>query len=139
MSKLRIIDNLTIAKEIDGVALQASLVCDCKSEYFYVLHTGKQTKGILRPLLAKNKKQISIVCRCKNCGKGFKVYDSTIDGLKPLNVEKTHYVSFALKNKDVFRISLYYNYLKENYMTDQFVDCFIHATDEENKMFVLFE
>ena len=53
MSRLRIIDNLKILKEVDKVAIEASLVCDCGNEYFYVLHTGKQTKGFFRPWLVK--------------------------------------------------------------------------------------
>lgn len=139
MSRLKIVDNLKIDKEINGVAMQASLVCDCKSEYFHVLHTGKQTRGFFRPLLVKNNKQISIVCRCKYCGKELNVYDSTTDGLKPLNVEKINHTGLILNSKNAFKITLYYNYKKEDYMTDRFVECFIHITDEDGKEIVLFE
>lgn len=139
MSRLRIIDNLRIVKEIDGVAMQASLICDCGNEYFHVLHTGKQTQGIFRPLLVKSNKQIFVMCKCKNCGKELIVCDSTIDGLTPLKVEKPNYTEFTTKRKNVFKIILYYNYQKEDYMTDRFVDCFIHITGEDGKEKVLFE
>ena len=139
MNRLRIMDNLKIDKQIQGVAIQASLVCDCGSEHFHVLHTGKQTRGGFRPLLIKSNKQISIVCRCNKCGKELIVCDSTIDGLNPLKAEKSNYSKFALKSKNTFKITLYYNYQKEDYMTNRFYDCFIHATGEDSKELVLFE
>ncbi|MBR2956219.1 MAG: hypothetical protein IKC54_03385, partial [Clostridia bacterium] len=83
MSKLRIINNIKILKKEDKVAMEASLVCDCGNEYFHVLHTGKQTKGLFRPWLVKNNKQITVTCKCRNCGKQLIVCDTTIDGLKP--------------------------------------------------------
>ena len=58
MSKLRIIDNLKILEEANKVAVEASLVCDCGNEWFHVLHTGKKTKGFLRPWLVKNNKMM---------------------------------------------------------------------------------
>lgn len=139
MGRLRIINNLKIDKEIDEVSMQASLICDCGNEYFNVLHTGKQTKGLFAPFLLKSNKQISIVCRCKNCGKELIVCDSTIDGVNPVRVEKADYAEFAIKSKNIFKITLYYNYQKEDYMTNRFFDCFIHATGEDGKELVLFE
>ena len=65
MSRLRIIDNLKILKEVDKVAIEASLVCDCGNEYFYVLHTGKQTKGFFRPWLVKKTSKSPL---CANVG-----------------------------------------------------------------------
>ncbi len=139
MSRLRIADNLIINDKVSNVACKVSLICDCKNEHFYVRHTGKQTRGIFRPLLVKSNKQISIVCQCKNCGKEIKVYDSTVDGLNPLEATKANDFAFALKDRKVFRIFLYYNYFEEDFMTNRFVDCFIHITDEDNKEFVLYE
>ena len=127
MSRLRIINNLKILKEVDKVAIEASLVCDCGNECFYVSHTGKKTKGILSSWLIKNDKQISVMCKCKDCGKKIIVCDTTIDGLKPLDIEKSNYAEFAIKGKNIFKIILYYNYWEEDYMTNRFYDCFIHA------------
>ena len=139
MSKLRIIDNLKILEESNKVAVEASLVCDCGNEYFYVLHTGKQTKGLFRPWLVKNNKQISVMCKCRDCGKKIIVCDTTIDGLKPLHIEKPNYAELAMKGKNAFKIILYYNYQEEDYMTDRFYDCFIHAIDEDGKKRILYE
>ena len=47
MSELRIINNLEILEEIDNVALNGKLKCNCGCNEFYIYHTGKQTKGIL--------------------------------------------------------------------------------------------
>ena len=138
MSKLRIIDNLKILKEVDKVAIEASLICDCGNEWFHVLHTGKKTKGLLSPWLVKNNKQISIMCKCRDCGKIISVCDTTIDGLNPLHIEKLNYAELAITGKDVFKIILYYNY-QEDYMTDRFYDCFIHAIDEDGKKRILYE
>ena len=139
MSKLRIIDNLIILEEANKVAVEASLVCDCGNEYFYVSHTGKKTKGLLSPWLIKNNKQISVMCKCKDCGKEIIVCDTTIDGLKPLDIEKPNYTELAIKGKNVFKIILYYNYQEEDYTTDRFYDCFIHAIDEDGKKRILYE
>ena len=139
MSKLRIIDNLKILEKVDKVALEASLVCDCGNECFHVMHTGKKTKGLLNPWLVKNNKQISVMCKCRNCGKELIVCDSTIDGLNPLHIEKPNYAELTIKGKSVFNIILYYNYQKEDYMTDRFFDCFIHAIDEDGTKRILYE
>ena len=139
MHKLRIIKNIKILEEVDEVAIEAALVCDCGNECFRVLHTGKKTKGVLSPWLVKANKQISVKCKCRNCGKELIVYDTTIDGLKPLNVEKPNYAELEMKGKNAFKIVLYYNYKKEDYMTDRFYDCFIHAIDEDGKKRILYE
>ena len=139
MSKLRIIDNIKILTEVDEIAMEASLVCDYGNESFRVLHTGKKTKGILSPWLVKANKQISVMCKCGNCGKELIVCVSTIDGLNPLLIEKPNYAELAIKGKNVFKIILYYNYQKEDYMTDRFYDCFIHAIDENGKKRILYE
>ena len=119
--------------------MQASLVCDCGNELFHVLHTGKQTKGLLRPWLVKSNKQIAVKCKCKDCGKELIVYDSTTDGLNPLLIEKPNYAEFTAKGKNTFKIILYYNYQKEDYMSERFFDCFIHAIDEDGKNRILYE
>lgn len=139
MNKLRIIDNLKILEEMDKVAIEASLVCDCGNESFRVLHTGKKTKGILSPWLMKANKQISVMCKCRDCGKEIVVCDSTIDGLKPLHIDKPDYAELEIKGKNIFKIILYYNYQEEDYLTNRFFDCFIHAIDEEGKKRILYE
>jgi hypothetical protein len=64
---------------------------------------------------------------------------TTIDGLKPLHIEKPTYAELAIKGKNIFKIILYYNYQEEDYMTNRFYDCFIHAIDEDGKKRILYE
>ena len=71
MSKLRIIDNIQILKEVGKVALEASLVCDCGSEWFQVLHTGKKTKGFLRPWLVKKTSKSPLCANVKTVAKKY--------------------------------------------------------------------
>ena len=137
--RLRIYKNLLTKSKIEGTAFNGMLVCDCKCDAFYIEHTGKQTSGKFRPYLVKRKKQLTIVCRCKNCGKEFVIFDSTVDGVKPKNAEKCPQVAFAVNGKNIFGVSVLYNYIRENYLTDKFEDCFIYVTDEEGKTYVIYE
>lgn len=97
-NQLRVLDNLRIVIERDEVALAGKLVCDCECEHFYIYHSGKQTKGILIPYLIKKNKQIAIKAVCERCGKEIIIYDSKIDGIKPLMNNEYLVEKFTLKN-----------------------------------------
>lgn len=132
--QLRILDNLRIIIERDEVALMGELVCDCGCEHFYIFHSGKQTKGILASYLIKKDKQIVIKAVCEKCGKEIIIYDSKIDGIKPLGNNEYPIDKFVLKNiKDSYEITLKYNYYKNDYKTNKFVDCFIEIKNEDMK------
>lgn len=133
MDELRIINNLKIIEEIDNVALKGKLKCNCCCNEFYIYHTGKQTKGILFSDIVKHKKQVIINAQCVNCNEIIKIYDSTIDGIKPIDTKKYEFKKLELKKDiDTFKIIMIYNYYKEDYKTNKFVECFIEV---ENKKF----
>lgn len=133
-NQLRIFDNLRILIERDEVALSGKLVCECGCEHFYIYHSGKQTKGILTPYLIRKDKQIVIKAVCERCGKEIIIYDSKIDGIKPLMNKGYLVEKFTLKNiKDSYEITLKYNYYKNDYKTNKFVECFIEIKNEDMK------
>ena len=133
-NQLRIFDNLRIVIERYEVALAGELVCDCGCEHFYIYHSGKQTKGILTPYLIRKDKQIVIKAVCERCGKEIIIYDSKIDGIKPLMNNEYLVEKFTLKNiKDSYEITLKYNYYKNDYKTNKFVECFIEIKNEDTK------
>lgn len=133
-NQLRILDNLRIIFDRDEVALMGELVCNCGCEHFYIFHTGNQTKGILAPYLIKKDKQIVIKVVCERCEKELLIYDSKIDGIKPLMNNEYPVDKFTLKNiKDSYEITLKYNYYKNDYKTNKFVDCFIEIKNEDMK------
>lgn len=132
--KLRIIDNINIIEEHDGVAFSGQLVCDCNCNLFDIYHTGKKTKGILAPYLIKNDKQIVIKAVCKKCGKVIVVYDSKIDGLNPSDQNIYLEEKFTLQNgNDGYEIILKYNYYLKDFKTNKFYDCFIEVKNEKMK------
>ena len=115
MSELRIINNLEIIDEIDNVALKGKLKCNCGCNEFYIYHTGKQTKGILSSDIVKHKKQVIINVQCVNCNEIIKIYDSTFDGIKPIDAKQYEFKKFVLKKDiDTFKIIMMYNYYKED-------------------------
>ena len=119
MDELRIINNLKIIEEIDNVALKGKLNCNCGCNEFYIYHTGKQTKGILFPDIIKHKKQVVINAQCVNCKEIIKIFDSTIDGIKPINVKQYEFKKLVLKKEiDTFK-------------TNKFADCFIDVESEK--------
>lgn len=131
MGELRIINNLESIVEIKNEALSGKLKCYCGCKEFYIYHTGKQTKGILSSDIVKYKKQVVINAHCINCNEIIKIFDSTIDGINPILTNQYEFKKLVL-NKDVntFNIIMMYNYYKEDYKTNKFVNCFI---DVENK------
>ena len=136
MSELIIINNLEIIEEIDNVALKGILKCNCGCNDFYIYHTGKQTKGILSSDIVKHKKQVVINAQCVNCNEIIKIYDSTIDGIKAVDAKKYEFKKLVLKKDiDTFKITMMYNYYKEDYNTNKFVECFIDVESEKLKKF----
>ncbi len=133
-NKLRIIDNLNIYEIHDNVAIAGKLMCDCGCHLFSIYHTGKVTKGILAPYLIKKDKQIVIRAVCKDCGKSIIIFDSKIDGIKPIMCDTYPEEKFQIKNVDEnFEIVLKYNYYSKDYKTNKFVDCFIEIKNKDMK------
>ena len=133
-NKLRIIDNIKILEEHDNVAMACQLICDCGCNHFIIFHTGKVTKGILAPYLIKKDKQIVIRAVCKDCGKSIIIFDSKIDGIKPIMCDTYPEEKFQIKNIDEnFEIVLKYNYYSKDYKTNKFVDCFIEIKNKDMK------
>ena len=134
MDGLRIINNLEIIEEIDNIALNGKLKCNCGCNEFYIYHTGKQTKGILSPEIVKHKKQVVINAQCVNCKEIIKIFDSTIDSIKPINAKQYEFKKLVLKKDiDTFKIIMMYNYYKEDYKTNKFVECFIDVESTKLK------
>ena len=133
-NKLRIIDNLNIYEIHDNVAIAGKLMCDCGCHLFSIYHTGKVTKGILAPYLIKKDKQIVIRAVCKDCGKSINIFDSKIDGIKPIMCDTYPEEKFQIKNIDEnFEIVLKYNYYSKDYKTNNFVECFIEIKNKDMK------
>lgn len=133
-NKLRIIDNLNIYEIHDNVAIAGKLMCDCGCHLFTIFHTGKVTKGILAPYLIKKDKQIVIRAVCKDCGKSINIFDSKIDGIKPIMCDRYPEEKFQIKNIDEnFEIVLKYNYYSKDYKTNNFVECFIEIKNKDMK------
>ena len=134
MDELIIINNLEIIEEIDGVALKGKLKCNCGCNEFYIYHTGKQTKGILSSDIVKHKKQVVINAQCVNCKEIIKIFDSTSDCIKPINYKQYEFKKLVLKKDiDRFKITMMYNYYKEDYKNNKFVECFIDVESEKLK------
>ena len=133
-NKLRIIDNIEILEEHDNVAMACQLICDCGCNHFSIFHTGKVTKGILASYLLKKDKQIVIRAVCKDCGKSIIIFDSKLDGIKPLVCDSYPEDKFQIKNIDEnFEILLKYNYYPRDYKTNNFIECFIEIKNKEMK------
>ena len=112
MDELRLINNLEIIEEINNAALKGKLKCNCGCNEFYIYHTGKQTKGILSPEIVKHKKQVVINAQCVNCKEIIKIFDSTIDSIKPINAKQYEFKKLVLKKDiDTFKIIIMYNYI----------------------------
>ena len=132
MSESKIMDNLEIIEETDNVALKGKLKCNCGYNEFYIYHTGKQTNGILSSDIVKHKKQVVINAQCINCKEIIKIFDSTIDGIESKNTKQYEFKKLVLnKAIDKFKITIMYNYYKEDYKTNKFADCFIDVESEK--------
>ena len=88
----------------------------------------------MSPEIVKHKKQVVINAQCVNCKEIIKIFDSTIDGIKPINAKQYEFKKLVLKKDiDTFKIIIMYNYYKEDYKTNKFVDCFIDVESEKLK------
>ena len=131
--------NFIIEEEHEKVAVCGRLKCDCGNEKFKIFHTGKQTKGIFSSHIKKEEKQILIEAKCSKCGKRIKIYDTSVDGEKP--IMNTHFdeKQFVYKDKEDYAVKIFMNYYEENYMTNKFVSIYIHLFDDKGKEIILFE
>ena len=138
--KLRILEFLTDIQEVNGVALSAKLQCTCGCSDFEFSHTGKQTKGILAPLIIKKKGQLVLEAFCHCCGNSIIVYDSKKDGTRArdncLTGEFLPFVSKSLPNN--FSVIIKYNYFPETLKdgevySNQFENCFVYIVDDNGK------
>ena len=127
-----------IEEEHDKVACKGILKCSCGEEKFSIYHTGKQTKGILSPYIKKIQKQIFVEAKCSKCGRTIQICDTTIDGEKPVDGSHLEIKQFLYKNITDFKVKIFLNYYKENYMTNKFVTIYIYLYDDNNKQIVLY-
>ena len=103
--------------------------------FIYIIQE-KQTKGIFSSDIVKHKKQVVINAQCVNCKEIIKIYDSTIDGIKPVDANQYKFKKLVSKKDiDTFKITMMYNYYKEDYKTNKFVECFIDVESEKLKKF----
>ena len=138
--KLRILDFLTDLKEVNDVALSARLQCTCGCSDFRFLHTGKQTKGILAPLIIKKNGQLALKAVCHSCGNSIIVYDSKIDGARAhTNGFTSEFVPFVSKSfPHNLSVVVRYNYFPEKFKngdaySNQFENCFIYILYDSGK------
>ena len=131
--------NFIVEEEHDKVAVCGSLKCECGCENFKIFHTGKQTKGFFSPHIKKEEKQILIEAKCSKCGKKIKIYDTTVDGEKPVMVTHFDVKPFIYKDKEDYKVKIFMNYYEENYMTNKFVEIYINLIDDKGKEIVLYE
>ncbi len=137
--KLRILDYLNDIREYNDASISAKLQCTCGCSNFEFSHTGKQTRGILAPLIIKKNGQLILKAVCP-CGNSFAVYDSTQDGTNARNTDSQYdFAPLTVKSfPNQLSVVIKYNYypeklkLGESY-SNQFENCFIYITDENGK------
>lgn len=118
----------------EDVALEATLKCDCESELFTILHTGKEKKSLFGGIsFVKQDGQIRIKALCKNCNQAFVLYDSAIDGCKPKEAPVREFTKLTIKDNDIFKVNMKYNFMKENFKTDHFEGIAIDLQDDSTK------
>lgn len=118
MKPLRILSNLTDIQEYDSVALSAVLRCSCGGTVFDLSHTGRQTKGILAPLILPRNGQLCVMGRCLACGTTICIYDSRIDGSRPKEAVVDPSVPLATKQGTEWQVTLRFNYFPESLCTE---------------------
>ncbi len=138
--KLRVLDFLIDAEEVNGVTLSAKLQCSCGATKFNFLHTGKQTKGILAPFIVKQKQQLLLKAICPVCKNEIIIYDSTQDGASAHKKSSAcEFKAFAINTLlNPFAVTIKYNYLPEKFKvggvySNQFENCFIYILDNNGK------
>ena len=144
--RLRLLDYLCNIQEHNGVALSAYLKCSCGTTEFQFVHTGMQTKGILRPFIVRKHQQLVLKAVCPHCGRNITVFDSSIDGkhsqIRDIN---SAFVPFALdKEQNHFPVVIKYNYFPENFKIEGvysncFENCYIYLIDKKGKEKALIE
>lgn len=142
MKKLSILPYLTNIKEYSGLnkgtlknescAIEATLTCSCGNDKFKIIHTGKQTKGILAPLIINKEKQLRVIAVCPECANRIEIYNSSEDN------SRNNFSDFSFSNTSVWQIKLMYNYFHqkmkfEGYYSDSFEDFFADIFTENNK------
>ena len=105
LKQTNFINNLRVDFD-NGAAVSGNLVCDCGCNKFKVMHTGKQTKGILAPFIVPIKNQLSIVAGCTQCDKRIVLVDNQPDSKEELLLE--------IKEIKEFNIICKVNYWPEN-------------------------
>lgn len=144
--RLRLLDHLYNIQEYNGVAISANLKCSCGTTEFQFVHTGMQTKGILRPFIVRKHQQLVLKAVCPHCGRNIIVFDSSIDG-EPSQIRdiKSEFVPFVSnKAPNHFAVVIKYNYFPENFKTEGvysncFENCYIYLIDKKGKEKALIE
>ena len=147
MKALRLLPNMTHIQEHNGVSLSANLCCACGGEIFAVSHTGKQTKGILAPLILPRDKQLCVMARCAACGETVCLYDSRTDGRSPREADMVPAIPLAMKQGMDWQIDVRFNYFPEYLRCEsgEYSDCFenqfvdIRQPKQDNKTYTLLE
>ena len=142
MKKLSILPYLTNIKEHKGLnketfenepcAIEGALTCSCGNNKFKIIHTGKQTKGILAPLIIKKEKQLRVMAVCPECANRIEIYNSSGDN------HRNDFSDFSFSNTSVWQIKLMYNYYLckmkfEGDYSDSFEDFFANIFTESHK------
>lgn len=117
------------------VALEADFECECGGNTFFIQHSGVLHKGIFGSVsIGKRRNQLIIKCSCSKCLKEYILFDSTKDGIRPKGIPINELSSLCIKGENEFQIKLKYNFLKENYKSEQFEMFFLEVkTPQSNK------
>ena len=138
MKKLSILPYLTNIKEHSGLnkgtlknescAIEATLTCSCGNDKFKIIHTGKQTKGILAPLIINKEKQLRVIAECPECANRIEIYNSSEDN------SRNNFFDFSFSNISVWQIKLMYNYFQQKMEFEgEYSDIFADIFTENNK------
>lgn len=128
MNKLRILGNLHIFERREGDSLAGRLICDCGGESFSISHSGRQTRGILRPDILPLGGQVIIDACCARCGKTIRIYDSSCDGKNAKGeVAPSSMKPLIIKGADCYSVNMYFNFDQGKFLTNEFTECFIEA------------
>ena len=120
--------NLANVINYNNVALEADFLCDCGSDTFFILHSGKKHKSLLGNVsIGKKEKQLVIQCSCSKCFKQYTLFDSTKDGKNPRGIPNAELGQLEINGEMSFQIKLKYNYLEENFKTDLFETFFMEV------------
>lgn len=120
-------------------SLIGNLKCSCGSYEFNLYHTGRVTKGILLPYVVKTQKQIFLEAVCSSCNKRIQLYDSCVDGEKPIIVPHPEKKKLEIKGVDKFKLEICLNYMNDDYyFTNKFFTFYLYWKTN-NKDIVIYE